>query len=196
MRLTVQSAAILFVLYFLSVVSASAATSHIEVEKELVAEVFFGYSKTTSRSDFQKAATFIHPDHLRGLREHTLLVLIEARQHRQNKDNPILDLFFEGISVDSAAELTGAEVSARLEYAIAALIPGVLESAHLDNINLMSVDILPEDKAIVRYETRFHGQTKEVVKRFQKSNGKWYLTLDAQPEETAAGLKELLTKPI
>lgn len=196
MRPTIHTIITILIVAILSVGELSASASDVDAEKDQVVEVLFGYLKAISTTDFQKATTFVIPGHLDEVRTHTLPVLIEAREDLQNEGNPLLDQIFEGISPEEAGELSGAQVLARIDNAVTTLMPGLLDIAHLDNINLMAVDLVQDNQATVRYETLLYGEIKETTKHFRKIDGQWYMSLDGAPEELADIFKQLfITRP-
>lgn len=191
---------ILKVVIFLLITGLSAncyptSLQYTDTDKEEIVNVFFEYMGSISESNFLGAAKLIHPAHLEGLETHTLPVLIEAWQASKNKDNPILNTFFEGLSAQQAVDLSGVQISSRLERTYTSLRPGALEAAQRENINLMSVGISEEGMATLRYETAINGEIITAEKQLKKYDGDWYLTLDGSTEQRAEELRELFIAP-
>ncbi|MCE8036118.1 hypothetical protein [Halomonas sp. MCCC 1A11062] len=181
-----------FVLVAVVLFSISISADENYGEEEAVIELFFEYLAAYSDSDFHKAATFVHPQHLRDYEKYTLPVLIEAKNHPLSSQHMIVEVFFEGVPDEKIYEITGAEISARLDRAMVRFLPVIIESARLENISIKSVEFLNENRARVSYD--YHpedGGVEEIEDNFAKYYGAWRILLPESPKQASESLKSL-----
>lgn len=170
----------------------SVAVAENEGEKDEVVELFFEYLEAYSNSDFHRAATFVHPKHLNDYEEYTLPVLIEAKSHPRSEQHPIVEVFFEGVPDDKAHELTGIEVSARLDNAMVSFFPLLIDSARLENLDIKSVVFLDEGRARINYDyLTGNGEKEALEESLAKYEGEWRILLPEPPKQSAEHLESL-----
>lgn len=180
------------VLSIVILASFSVAVAESKDEKEEVVELFSEYLEVYSNSDFHRAATFVHPKHLSDYEEYTLPVLIEAKNHPRSAQHPIVEVFFEGVPDDKAHELTGMEISARLDHAMVSFLPALIESARLENLDINSVVFLDESHARINYDyLSGNGEKKALEDTFAKYEGEWRILLPEPPKQASEYLKSL-----
>lgn len=156
-----------------------------------ITSVFKGYLQAFSESRFLDAAGFLHPRDVDEFRELALPVLIEARRASWNKGDDILDSFFNTIPLEDTGEASNLEVLAAFDQALTSFLPAMLDSADLDNIDIISVELQGDDGAVVRYELRQNGREQVVEERLEKLAGRWHMLMIIRPREHAAGLREI-----
>ncbi|MBD3895344.1 hypothetical protein IEI94_05720 [Halomonas sp. ML-15] len=181
-----------FIITTVMLASFSAAVAENRDEKEEVIELFSEYLEAYSESDFHRAATFVHPQHLSDYERYTLPVLIEAKNHPRGAQHMIVEVFFEGVPDDKIHELTGKQISARLDRAMVSYLPIIIESARMENLTIKTVDFLDEGRARVSYDyLNSDGEINELEDNFAKYEDEWRILLPEPPKQAAESLKSL-----
>ncbi|WP_417579287.1 hypothetical protein [Nitrincola sp.] len=178
---------------FIAVVATSFSSVAVENkgEEDSVIQVVTEYMEAYSKSEFDRAATLVHPQHLSDYEQYTLPILIEAKNDPWSAKHPIVEVFFEGVPDDKIHKLTGTQVSAYIDRAMVTYLPAILDSARLENISVKSVIFLNESHARIHYDLSHNGEKSAIEEDFAKHEGEWRILLPVTPKQAAEHLQSV-----
>jgi hypothetical protein len=169
---------------------AHAAPSASAADEDNVRRVFFTYWKSFASSDFSAAGATISPDDLVAAKRELLPVFLTISENPAKDAQQFTSAFFGQLPASKRTGLTPLEVYASLNRLIASVSLDMFKALSSATTEIDRVQISDSD-AIVHYRVVFQGISNADTEALVKKDGKWWLRLKENPQETAKKFRML-----
>ena len=157
-----------------------------------IEDVFQRYWSAYSKKDFVKAAGDVLPSDLDEAKKELLPVFIQAQSHQDKHVQELVTAFF-GRTVGKAREsLSPVEVFAGLNRVVTAGNPELFDVLKDAAVSIVFVRMPDDDNAEIHYQISVRGAADMDVDGLAKKNGRWWVRINEDPKEVAAGFKAML----
>lgn len=169
-------------------VAASASST------QAVEEAFQRYWSAVAQKDFAKAAGDILPSDLEDLRKTVLPVFVAAQGHKSKEMQELINTFF-GRAVGKAREnLSAQEVFLGLNRILVQTNPLMFDLMKQAKTTIVFVRTVDADNVEIHFQITVQAESEMEVEAFTRRNGRWWVRLKDEPQETAEQFKALFAR--
>ena len=156
-----------------------------------ISSLMKSYWTSYSKSDFQTAAKYIHPNDLESAKKKLIPVFLAAGDSNDPELNSISDAFFLDIPQELRPNISGKQVFVGLSNFVNTANPQLFDAISKSKIEIIEVSIGSAGNATVTYRMMIEGTPTTDIERFTKFNGKWFVRLKENPKDTAIKLRKI-----
>jgi hypothetical protein len=159
-----------------------------------IEDVFQRYWGAYSKKDFVKAAADVLPSDLDDVKKALLPVFLEGQASRDKEVQEMVAAFFGRTVGKSRETMTAQEVFAGMNRLVNAASPDLFESLKQASVSIIFVRKLDDDNAEIHFQITTRGESDTDVEALKRSNGRWWMRVNEQPQEIAAHFKAVMAK--